>query len=171
VSQLSCSPCLSQLICTVPTSHLKFLKEAGHGITKEEIPEEELPEDVDEIDHAEMELRRGQILWFRGLNRIQTQVMWGSGSCGPFFSLFLSFPFFLSRGSVWKEVTATAQRMPSPPGLDFSHHLCLSGSVLVLGNQVLGNQDSLTFWDSLGWAGGGAGSGSDTEWGLWAPCL
>lgn len=63
-----------QLICTVPTSHLKFLKEAGHGITKEEIPEEELPEDVDEIDHAEMELRRGQILWFRGLNRIQTQV-------------------------------------------------------------------------------------------------
>ncbi|KFV47463.1 Plasma membrane calcium-transporting ATPase 4, partial [Tyto alba] len=63
-----------QLICTVPTSHLKFLKEAGHGITKEEIPEEELPEDVDEIDHAEMELRRGQILWFRGLNRIQTQI-------------------------------------------------------------------------------------------------
>uniref|UniRef100_A0A8C3VHX1 Calcium-transporting ATPase n=1 Tax=Catharus ustulatus TaxID=91951 RepID=A0A8C3VHX1_CATUS len=63
-----------QLICTVPTSHLKFLKEAGHGITKEEIPEEELPEDVDEIDHAEMELRRGQILWFRGLNRIQTQM-------------------------------------------------------------------------------------------------
>uniref|UniRef100_A0A8C5JHA6 Calcium-transporting ATPase n=1 Tax=Junco hyemalis TaxID=40217 RepID=A0A8C5JHA6_JUNHY len=65
----------AQLICTVPTSHLKFLKEAGHGITKEEIPEEELPEDVDEIDHAEMELRRGQILWFRGLNRIQTQVL------------------------------------------------------------------------------------------------
>ncbi|XP_075578554.1 plasma membrane calcium-transporting ATPase 4 isoform X7 [Pelecanus crispus] len=64
----------AQLICTVPTSHLKFLKEAGHGITKEEIPEEELPEDVDEIDHAEMELRRGQILWFRGLNRIQTQI-------------------------------------------------------------------------------------------------
>uniref|UniRef100_A0A8V5HD91 Calcium-transporting ATPase n=1 Tax=Melopsittacus undulatus TaxID=13146 RepID=A0A8V5HD91_MELUD len=64
----------AQLICTVPTSHLKFLKEAGHGITKEEIPEEELPEDVDEIDHAEMELRRGQILWFRGLNRIQTQM-------------------------------------------------------------------------------------------------
>ncbi|NWZ85949.1 AT2B4 ATPase, partial [Poecile atricapillus] len=63
-----------QLISTVPTSHLKFLKEAGHGITKEEIPEEELPEDVDEIDHAEMELRRGQILWFRGLNRIQTQI-------------------------------------------------------------------------------------------------
>ncbi|XP_060087382.1 plasma membrane calcium-transporting ATPase 4 isoform X2 [Heteronotia binoei] len=63
-----------QVICTVPTSQLKFLKEAGHGITKEDIPEEELPEGLDEIDHAEMELRRGQILWFRGLNRIQTQI-------------------------------------------------------------------------------------------------
>ncbi|XP_060087384.1 plasma membrane calcium-transporting ATPase 4 isoform X4 [Heteronotia binoei] len=63
-----------QVICTVPTSQLKFLKEAGHGITKEDIPEEELPEGLDEIDHAEMELRRGQILWFRGLNRIQTQM-------------------------------------------------------------------------------------------------
>uniref|UniRef100_A0A674MR43 Calcium-transporting ATPase n=1 Tax=Takifugu rubripes TaxID=31033 RepID=A0A674MR43_TAKRU len=58
----------------IPTQHLTFLKEAGHGITKEEIHEEELTEDTDEIDHAEMELRRGQILWFRGLNRIQTQV-------------------------------------------------------------------------------------------------
>ncbi|KAG9461191.1 hypothetical protein GDO78_017740, partial [Eleutherodactylus coqui] len=64
-----------QLICTVPTSRLKFLKEAGHGPMKEDIPHEELPEDADEIDHAEMELRKGQILWFRGLNRIQTQVL------------------------------------------------------------------------------------------------
>ncbi|KAM3934387.1 plasma membrane calcium-transporting ATPase 4-like isoform 2-T2 [Leptodactylus fuscus] len=63
-----------QLICTVPTSRLKFLKEAGHGPMKEDIPHEELPEDADEIDHAEMELRKGQILWFRGLNRIQTQI-------------------------------------------------------------------------------------------------
>lgn len=63
-----------QLVTTIPTQHLTFLKEAGHGITKEEIHEEELTEDTDEIDHAEMELRRGQILWFRGLNRIQTQV-------------------------------------------------------------------------------------------------
>ncbi|TFK00415.1 Plasma membrane calcium-transporting ATPase 4 [Platysternon megacephalum] len=63
-----------QLICSVPTSQLKFLKEAGHGTTKEDIPEEDLLEDMDEIDHAEMELRRGQILWFRGLNRIQTQM-------------------------------------------------------------------------------------------------
>lgn len=65
---------VSQLVTTIPTQHLTFLKEAGHGITKEEIHEEELTEDTDEIDHAEMELRRGQILWFRGLNRIQTQV-------------------------------------------------------------------------------------------------
>uniref|UniRef100_A0A8C2RG85 Calcium-transporting ATPase n=1 Tax=Capra hircus TaxID=9925 RepID=A0A8C2RG85_CAPHI len=63
-----------QLISTIPTSRLKFLKEAGHGTQKEEIPEEELAEDVEEIDHAERELRRGQILWFRGLNRIQTQM-------------------------------------------------------------------------------------------------
>ncbi|XP_072520331.1 plasma membrane calcium-transporting ATPase 4 isoform X10 [Salminus brasiliensis] len=65
-----------QLITTIPTSRLKFLKTAGHGTQKEEIPEEELEEmeDLDEIDHAEMELRRGQVLWCRGLQRIQTQI-------------------------------------------------------------------------------------------------
>ncbi|KAM4702307.1 plasma membrane calcium-transporting ATPase 4 isoform 1-T1 [Discoglossus pictus] len=63
-----------QLICTVPTSRLKFLKTAGHGPMKEDIQHEELTEGMDEIDHGEMELRRGQILWFRGLNRIQTQI-------------------------------------------------------------------------------------------------
>lgn len=65
-----------QVISSIPTSRLKFLKTAGHGTQKEEIPDEELEdmEDLDEIDHAERELRRGQILWFRGLNRIQTQV-------------------------------------------------------------------------------------------------
>ncbi|XP_051687863.1 plasma membrane calcium-transporting ATPase 2 isoform X5 [Oryctolagus cuniculus] len=62
-----------QVIATIPTSRLKFLKEAGRLTQKEEIAEEELNEDV-EIDHAERELRRGQILWFRGLNRIQTQI-------------------------------------------------------------------------------------------------
>ncbi|KAM3910150.1 plasma membrane calcium-transporting ATPase 2 [Leptodactylus fuscus] len=63
-----------QVIASIPTSRLKFLKGAGHLTQKEEIPEEELNEDVEEIDHAERELRRGQILWFRGLNRIQTQI-------------------------------------------------------------------------------------------------
>uniref|UniRef100_A0A673JIX1 Calcium-transporting ATPase n=1 Tax=Sinocyclocheilus rhinocerous TaxID=307959 RepID=A0A673JIX1_9TELE len=59
-----------QIISSIPTSRLKFLKTAGHGTQKEEIPDEELEEleDLDEIDHAERELRRGQILWFRGLN-------------------------------------------------------------------------------------------------------
>ncbi|XP_078241567.1 plasma membrane calcium-transporting ATPase 2 isoform X15 [Pogona vitticeps] len=63
-----------QVIATIPTSRLKFLKEAGGLTLKEEVPEEEMNEDVEEIDHAERELRRGQILWFRGLNRIQTQI-------------------------------------------------------------------------------------------------
>uniref|UniRef100_A0A672RS97 Calcium-transporting ATPase n=1 Tax=Sinocyclocheilus grahami TaxID=75366 RepID=A0A672RS97_SINGR len=63
-----------QFISAVPTHRLKFLKEAGHGIPKEDIAEEVLTEGADEIDHAEMEMRRGQILWFRGLNRIQTQM-------------------------------------------------------------------------------------------------
>uniref|UniRef100_V9K8J9 Calcium-transporting ATPase n=1 Tax=Callorhinchus milii TaxID=7868 RepID=V9K8J9_CALMI len=63
-----------QVIASIPTSQLKFLKEAGLGTKKEEIPEEELEEDNDEIDHAERELRHGQILWFRGLHRIQTQL-------------------------------------------------------------------------------------------------
>ncbi|KAM9705580.1 plasma membrane calcium-transporting ATPase 1 isoform 1-T2 [Menidia menidia] len=65
-----------QVISSIPTSRLKFLKTAGHGTQKDEIPDDELEEleDMDEIDHAERELRRGQILWFRGLNRIQTQM-------------------------------------------------------------------------------------------------
>ncbi|XP_016355859.1 plasma membrane calcium-transporting ATPase 3-like isoform X4 [Sinocyclocheilus anshuiensis] len=63
-----------QVIASVPTHQLKCLKEAGHGMTQDEIMEEELAEDEDEIDYAERELRRGQILWFRGLNRIQTQI-------------------------------------------------------------------------------------------------
>uniref|UniRef100_K7GEA9 Plasma membrane calcium transporting P-type ATPase C-terminal domain-containing protein n=1 Tax=Pelodiscus sinensis TaxID=13735 RepID=K7GEA9_PELSI len=63
-----------QLIATIPTSHLKCLREAGHGPGKAEMTDEEMAEDEEEIDHAERELRRGQILWFRGLNRIQTQM-------------------------------------------------------------------------------------------------
>ncbi|XP_043936341.1 plasma membrane calcium-transporting ATPase 3 isoform X1 [Protopterus annectens] len=63
-----------QVIATIPTSRLKCLKEAGHGPGKDEITDEEMAEDEEEIDHAERELRRGQILWFRGLNRIQTQI-------------------------------------------------------------------------------------------------
>uniref|UniRef100_A0A8C9Z8S2 Calcium-transporting ATPase n=1 Tax=Sander lucioperca TaxID=283035 RepID=A0A8C9Z8S2_SANLU len=46
----------------------------GQLTRKDELPEEDANEDNEEIDHAERELRRGQILWFRGLNRIQTQI-------------------------------------------------------------------------------------------------
>ncbi|KAI7795092.1 plasma membrane calcium-transporting ATPase 4 isoform X1 [Triplophysa rosa] len=63
-----------QFISAIPTHRLKFLKEAGHGIPKEEIAEDVLTEGDDEIDLVDMELRRGQVLWFRGLNRIQTQI-------------------------------------------------------------------------------------------------
>ncbi|XP_055023448.1 plasma membrane calcium-transporting ATPase 3a isoform X6 [Misgurnus anguillicaudatus] len=63
-----------QVIASVPTHQLKCLKEAGHGPAPDEIMDEDLAEDEDEIDYAERELRRGQILWFRGLNRIQTQM-------------------------------------------------------------------------------------------------
>uniref|UniRef100_A0A5F9DKU4 Calcium-transporting ATPase n=1 Tax=Oryctolagus cuniculus TaxID=9986 RepID=A0A5F9DKU4_RABIT len=64
----------TRVIATIPTSQLKCLKEAGHGPGKDEMADEELAEGEEEIDHAERELRRGQILWFRGLNRIQTQI-------------------------------------------------------------------------------------------------
>ncbi|XP_056588676.1 plasma membrane calcium-transporting ATPase 3b isoform X2 [Triplophysa dalaica] len=63
-----------QVIATVPTSHLKCLKMASTGPRQDEMTEDEMAEDEEEIDHAERELRRGQILWFRGLNRIQTQM-------------------------------------------------------------------------------------------------
>lgn len=62
------------MIATVPTERLPCLKEAGLGLEPEGEEGEELAEDEEEIDCAERELRRGQILWFRGLNRIQTQV-------------------------------------------------------------------------------------------------
>ncbi|XP_078517527.1 plasma membrane calcium-transporting ATPase 2 isoform X4 [Lissotriton helveticus] len=63
-----------QVIASIPTSRLKFLISAGQLTRKEETTDEEQNEDTEEIDHAERELRRGQILWFRGLNRIQTQI-------------------------------------------------------------------------------------------------
>ncbi|KAA0708024.1 Plasma membrane calcium-transporting ATPase 2 [Triplophysa tibetana] len=63
-----------QVISSVPNSKLRFLKRAGQLTRKDEMAEEEQNEDQEEIDHGERELRRGQILWFRGLNRIQTQI-------------------------------------------------------------------------------------------------
>ncbi|KAM8917291.1 plasma membrane calcium-transporting ATPase 2 isoform 7-T15 [Spinachia spinachia] len=63
-----------QVIASVPNSKLRFLRRAGQLTRKDDLPEEDNNEDNEEIDHAERELRRGQILWFRGLNRIQTQI-------------------------------------------------------------------------------------------------
>ncbi|XP_077469206.1 plasma membrane calcium-transporting ATPase 3b isoform X2 [Stigmatopora argus] len=63
-----------QVIATVPSERLPCLKEAGLGLEPGEEEGEDLAEDEEEIDCAERELRRGQILWFRGLNRIQTQM-------------------------------------------------------------------------------------------------
>ncbi|XP_066528070.1 plasma membrane calcium-transporting ATPase 2 isoform X3 [Hoplias malabaricus] len=63
-----------QVISSIPNSKLRFLKGAGQLTQKDDMPEEEMNEDQEEIDHAERELRRGQILWFRGLSRIQTQI-------------------------------------------------------------------------------------------------
>nr|XP_046194671.1 plasma membrane calcium-transporting ATPase 2 isoform X1 [Oncorhynchus gorbuscha] len=64
-----------QVIATIPNSKLRFLRGAGQLTKKNEMPgDEDMNEDNEEIDHAERELRRGQVLWFRGLNRIQTQI-------------------------------------------------------------------------------------------------
>uniref|UniRef100_A0A8C8E4P2 Calcium-transporting ATPase n=1 Tax=Oryzias sinensis TaxID=183150 RepID=A0A8C8E4P2_9TELE len=63
-----------QVIATIPNLKLRFLRRAGQLTRKDELPEEDVNEENEEIDHAERELRRGQILWFRGLNRIQTQI-------------------------------------------------------------------------------------------------
>uniref|UniRef100_A0AAQ5YV71 Calcium-transporting ATPase n=1 Tax=Amphiprion ocellaris TaxID=80972 RepID=A0AAQ5YV71_AMPOC len=58
-----------QLISDIPVHHLKFLKVAGQGIKKKDIHKEELTKGANEIDDAEMELRRGHVLWVRGLNQ------------------------------------------------------------------------------------------------------
>uniref|UniRef100_A0A8C4QET4 Calcium-transporting ATPase n=1 Tax=Eptatretus burgeri TaxID=7764 RepID=A0A8C4QET4_EPTBU len=63
-----------QFMALIPSKRLGFLHEAGRGMSKEDSPVDEVTEDAEEIDHAERELRRGQVLWFRGLHRIQTQI-------------------------------------------------------------------------------------------------
>lgn len=85
------------MIASVPTHQLKCLKEAGHGPAPDEMMDEDLAEDEDEIDYAERELRRGQILWFRGLNRIQTQVTF---SLCLFLCFNVAFALFLTGTAV-----------------------------------------------------------------------
>lgn len=77
------------MIATIPNSRLRFLRRAGQLTQKDELPEEDVNEENEEIDHAERELRRGQILWFRGLNRIQTQVRIVQSPCGNLQKYFL----------------------------------------------------------------------------------
>lgn len=64
---------------------------------------------MEEIDHAERELRRGQILWFRGLNRIQTQV-WAWREVGEVMGLGASQGF-----GVGEEVWTLLNFLSSPP--------------------------------------------------------
>lgn len=59
-----------QVLAGVPVLQLQCLGKAGQrrGLSQE------AAEDEDNMDPVEQELRRGQVLWFRGLHRIQTQV-------------------------------------------------------------------------------------------------
>ncbi|XP_060097105.1 plasma membrane calcium-transporting ATPase 1-like [Heteronotia binoei] len=62
-----------QLIICIPNRYLLCLREVGEGLPKEEMIEAEQAEDSAEIDYGERELNRSQILWFRGMSRIQAQ--------------------------------------------------------------------------------------------------
>ncbi|XP_037649944.1 plasma membrane calcium-transporting ATPase 2 isoform X9 [Sebastes umbrosus] len=90
-----------QVIASVPNSRLRFLRRAGQLTRKDEMPEEDVNEDNDEIDHAERELRRGQILWFRGLNRIQTQI--------DVVNTFKSGTSFQGAGALRRQSSTTSQ--------------------------------------------------------------
>ncbi|XP_074499536.1 plasma membrane calcium-transporting ATPase 2 isoform X10 [Sebastes fasciatus] len=90
-----------QVIASVPNSKLRFLRRAGQLTRKDEMPEEDVNEDNDEIDHAERELRRGQILWFRGLNRIQTQI--------DVVNTFKSGTSFQGAGALRRQSSTTSQ--------------------------------------------------------------
>ncbi|XP_044276351.1 plasma membrane calcium-transporting ATPase 1-like [Varanus komodoensis] len=61
-----------QLVISIPNRYLICLRDVGGEPPKEEIVEELAGESA-EIDLGEQELRRSQILWFRGLSRIQAQ--------------------------------------------------------------------------------------------------
>ncbi|XP_034724799.1 plasma membrane calcium-transporting ATPase 2 isoform X7 [Etheostoma cragini] len=90
-----------QVIATIPNSRLRFLRRAGQLTRKDELPEEDANEDNEEIDHAERELRRGQILWFRGLNRIQTQI--------DVVNTFKSGTSFQGAGALRRQSSTTSQ--------------------------------------------------------------
>ncbi|XP_029140098.1 plasma membrane calcium-transporting ATPase 1-like, partial [Protobothrops mucrosquamatus] len=58
-----------QVIISIPTRYMWFLKEIGQQPLKEEVTGQV----TEEIDYGEQELRHSQILWCRGLSRIQAQ--------------------------------------------------------------------------------------------------
>ncbi|XP_034440641.1 plasma membrane calcium-transporting ATPase 2 isoform X4 [Hippoglossus hippoglossus] len=90
-----------QVISTIPNSRLRFLRRAGQLSKKDDLPEDDGNEDNEEIDHAERELRRGQILWFRGLNRIQTQI--------DVVNTFKSGTSFQGAGALRRQSSTTSQ--------------------------------------------------------------
>ncbi|XP_067102958.1 plasma membrane calcium-transporting ATPase 2 isoform X2 [Osmerus mordax] len=104
-----------QVIASVPNSKLRFLRGAGRLTRKDEMPEEDVNEDNEEIDHAERELRRGQILWFRGLNRIQTQI--------DVVNTFKSGTSFQGAGALRRQSSTTSQNQDSAksPGQRVQH--------------------------------------------------
>ncbi|XP_075040057.1 plasma membrane calcium-transporting ATPase 2 isoform X16 [Mixophyes fleayi] len=121
-----------QVIASIPTSRLKFLKGAGHLTQKEEIPEEEMYEDVEEIDHAERELRRGQILWFRGLNRIQTQI-----EVVNTFKSGASFQGALRRQSSTTSQNQDVTNIPSPSHVSLCNALSSPTSASAAGRECV----------------------------------
>ncbi|MEQ2160587.1 Plasma membrane calcium-transporting ATPase 2 [Goodea atripinnis] len=111
-----------QVIASIPNSNLRFLRRAGQLTQKDELPEEDANEENEEIDHAERELRRGQILWFRGLNRIQTQVVSLSPSAHPPYIITSVTPVIFKYA--WSEKHALTVR-PLTMKLIFIIHLLL----------------------------------------------
>ncbi|XP_074990869.1 plasma membrane calcium-transporting ATPase 3 [Calonectris borealis] len=61
-----------QVMAGVPGGRLRCPGAGPGGAGRRPAQEEE--EEEEEVDAAERELRRGQVLWVRGLNRIQTQM-------------------------------------------------------------------------------------------------
>uniref|UniRef100_A0A673A3Y6 Calcium-transporting ATPase n=1 Tax=Sphaeramia orbicularis TaxID=375764 RepID=A0A673A3Y6_9TELE len=114
-----------QVIATIPNSRLRFLRRAGQLSQKDELPEEDVNEENEEIDHAERELRRGQILWFRGLNRIQTQI--------EVVNTFKSGTSFQGAGALRRQSSTTSQtqdvtNVSSPSHVSLSNVVSLSPS-------------------------------------------
>uniref|UniRef100_A0A8C6L1S4 Calcium-transporting ATPase n=1 Tax=Nothobranchius furzeri TaxID=105023 RepID=A0A8C6L1S4_NOTFU len=109
-----------QVIASIPNSKLRFLRRAGQLTQKDELPEEDVSEENQEIDHAERELRRGQILWFRGLNRIQTQI--------EVVNTFKSGTSFQGAGALRRQSSTTSQTQ-DVTNVSSPSHVSLSNAI------------------------------------------